>query len=108
MLCNITKRTVDGLKPADREYFAWDRNVPGFGVRVQVSGAMSYVVKYRADYGRAAPTRRITLGAVGKMTPDEARKVAKRTTGEVAGGRDPAAERRNDENKTLKRVAEKY
>src|SRR5580698_4972982 len=94
----ITKRHVDALKPDDREYFVWDPDLRGFGLRVQPTGQKSYVVKYRAGSGRNAPTRRVTLGAVGKLTPDEARKLGKATLGSVAHGLDPAglkaAERR--------------
>jgi integrase len=86
----ITKRRVDGLKAADREYFVWDRDLKGFGLRVQPTGEKSYVVKYRAGSGRNAPTRRVTLGPVGKLTPDEARKLGKATLGSVAHGLDPA------------------
>lgn len=109
MRAQITKRTVDTLKPGRTEYFLWDEKLPGFGVRVQTSGARSYVVKYRAGSGRGAPTRRVTLGAVGKLTPDEARKLAKSTLGAVAHGADPAAlkaaERRGA---TLKELSELF
>ena len=54
----ITKRVVDGLKGRDGEYFCWDPELVGFGVRVQPSGAKSYIVKYRVGTGRTAPTRR--------------------------------------------------
>jgi integrase len=87
----ITKRFVDAIKPADSEFFAWDRDLKGFGLRVQPSGEKTYVVKYRAGTGRAAPTRRVRLGGVGTLTPDEARRLAKTTLGGVAHGRDPAA-----------------
>jgi integrase len=87
----ITKRRVDGLTAADREYFVWDRDLKGFGLRVQPTGEKSYVVKYRAGSGRNAPTRRVTLGTVGKLTPDEARRLGKATLGSVAHGHDPAA-----------------
>ena len=50
----ITKRSVDSLKAAATEYFFWDVKLAGFGVRVQATGARSYVVKYRAGGGRAA------------------------------------------------------
>src|SRR5262249_40350245 len=89
----ITKRLVDGLRPNEREYFSWDSDLAGFGLRVQPSGAKSYVLKYRAGSGRSAPTRRITIGSVGKLTPDQARAVARKTLGAVAQGADPASER---------------
>jgi integrase len=92
----ITKRLIDGLKPKNSEYFVWDPSLPGFGVRVQVTGARSYVVKYRAGSGRSAPTRRLTLAKIGTLTPDEARTLAKKTLGSVAHGADPAAQRAAD------------
>jgi hypothetical protein len=64
----ITKRLIDGLAPRESEYFVWDAALAGFGVRVQTTGAKSYVVKYRAGKGRGAPTRRVTLSRVGKIT----------------------------------------
>jgi hypothetical protein len=68
---------VNGLKAADGEYFVWDRDLKGFGLRVQRTGEKSYVVKYRTGTGRGAPTRRFTLGPAGNLTPDEARRLAK-------------------------------
>jgi integrase len=70
---------------------------------------MSYVAKYRAGSGRAAPTRRVTLGRVGKITSHQAEILAKRLLGAVAHGADPAtaksAERRGA---TLKEFAELF
>lgn len=105
----ITKRHVDGLKPAAAEYFSWDRDLKGFGVRVQPTGDKSYVAKYRAGSGRKAPTRRVTLGPVGKLTPDEARKLAKLTLGSVAHGLDPAASKAAERRAAnLKELAELF
>ena len=87
----ITKRLVDSLKATGDDRFVWDDTLIGFGVRVQPTGAKSYVVKYRAGSGRGAPTRRVTLGRVGTLTPDEARALARKTLGAVAHGSDPAA-----------------
>ncbi len=105
----ITKRLVDSLSATGEEYFVWDETLIGFGVRVQASGAMSYVAKYRAGSGRGAPTRRVTLGRVGTLTPDDARALAKKTLGAVAHGNDPAAlkaaERRAS---TLRELADLY
>ena len=105
----ITKRLVDSLNATDGEYFVWDNKLPGFGLRVQPSGVMSYVAKYRAGSGRAAPTRRVTLGRVGKVTPDEAEKLAKRVLGAVAHGADPAAAKSADRRAaTLKELADLF
>ena len=105
----ITKRLIDGLEPHGREYFVWDASLAGYGVRVQSTGAMSYVVKYRAGSGRSAPTRRLTLARVGTITPDEARTLAKKTLGSVAHGADPAAQRAADKRaSTLAEVAEQF
>ena len=69
----ITKRLMDSLRTTNVEYFVWYDALVGFGVRVQPSGAMSYVVGYRAGSGRTAPKKRLTIGAVGKITPEQAR-----------------------------------
>src|SRR5215475_13979642 len=89
----ITKRFVDALDPRAQEYFSWDPDLAGFGLRVQPSGAKSYIVKYRAGTGRNAPTRRVTFGSVGKITPDQARALAKKMLGAVPQGADPAVDR---------------
>ncbi|HVB79571.1 MAG TPA: site-specific integrase [Candidatus Binataceae bacterium] len=87
-MAKITKRTIDSLKPGAADYFLWDDDMAGFGVRVMPSGRASYVVQYRAG-GR---TRRNAFSAVGKMTPDEARKYARSLLVAVDKGEDPVAE----------------
>jgi len=47
-MANITKRTVDSLKARDTDYFIWDDDLAGFGVRVMRSAKKSYVVQYRS------------------------------------------------------------
>src|SRR5262245_37143860 len=92
----ITKRMVDTLKAKGAEYVSWDSDIPGFGVRVRPSGAMSYIVQYRAGAGRKAPTRKLTLGAVGKLTPEQARILARQAVGSISHGLDPAGARSDD------------
>ncbi|WP_081421698.1 site-specific integrase [Tardiphaga robiniae] len=90
----ISKKSIDALQPTLAEYTVWDSELPGFGVRVRPSGAMSYILCYRAGRGRRSPTRRLTLGSVGAILPDEARQLARKRLGSVAHGSDPAAEER--------------
>src|SRR5271165_6428900 len=77
MKAKITVDLVKAQEPGASDRTIFDKDVIGFGLRVRKTGAMSYVVEYKAGHGRGAPTRRYTLGKVGQMTPDQARKRAK-------------------------------
>ena len=60
------KRIVDALEPQDKPWIAWDDRLPGFGVRVQPSGAKTFVVNYRSGSGdRSVPNQRVTPGSFG-------------------------------------------
>jgi hypothetical protein len=75
----ITKTSVDNLKCSpekDREIL-WDENLKGFGVAAFRNGGKVYLVQYR-QHGRS---RRSTIGMHGKLTPDEARREAKKVRG---------------------------
>src|SRR3954471_7389080 len=93
MAGQLTKSVVDRLRPKAGEYTIWDAKLPGFGVRVRPTGAMSYVVVYRAGSGRGAPVRRVTVASANKIAPETARKRAKVILGEVAHGKDPASDK---------------
>ena len=86
----LTKRFIDSVTPGHRDVVLWDDELPRFGLRVKPSGALTYVVQYRNSGGR---TRKLALGRVGVLTPDEARRRARKALGDVAGGADPSAER---------------
>jgi len=94
-MSKLTKRTVDAIHPdpAGSDIFVWDTGdgaIKGFGVRMKPSGAASYLVQYRTREGR---TRRLVLGRVGVLTPDEARVQAGDKLKEVSLGGDPSADR---------------
>lgn len=88
----ITKRLIDALKPdpGGSEVLTWDVELKGFGVRLMPSGVATYLVKYRTPEGRQ---RKLALGRVGTITPDEARSRAREALAGVARGEDPSAER---------------
>lgn len=85
-MARLTKRIVDSLKPKTKDYFVWDAELKGFGVRVSPKGKKTFLVQYRAS-GR---TRRLKVGPYGALTADEARTKAKERLGEVAKGDNPA------------------
>jgi integrase len=92
MLTKITKRTVDATRPSDADCFLWDSELKGFGLKVTPGGSKIYILQYRKG-GRGSPTKRVTLGRHGAVTPEQARKEAARLSGAIATGSDPAAAR---------------
>ena len=86
----LTKRFVDSLKPVNRDTLHRDSDMKGFALRVKPSGARTWLVQYRNSAGR---TRKLALGKVGVLTPDEARQRASKALGRVADGEDPSATR---------------
>tara|TARA_R110002020_G_scaffold83397_2_gene207133 strand:+ start:33674 stop:34897 length:1224 start_codon:yes stop_codon:yes gene_type:complete len=95
----LTNSLVNGAAARDGDYFLWDGDLKGFGLKVCSGGRKSYVCKYRLGTGRNAPTRRMTIGTHGSpWTPDQARKRASQILGLVAHGKDPAQEKQADKS----------
>ena len=106
----LNKRAVEALAPEDKPFIAWDDRLTGFGIRVQPSGVRSYIVNYRAgEGGRKAANRRLVIGRHGRVTADQARRLAQETLGRVAAGEDPAAGRTGSRSvPTLREAFEDY
>lgn len=94
-IAKITKGTINKIVPSERPVILFDTELRGFGVRVLPSGSMAYVLEYRpGSGGRHVAKRRITVGKVGVLTPDQARAKAKLMLADIAHGQDPAVDRR--------------
>ena len=103
----ISQRTVEALK-TDRDTIFWDRDLPGFGVRVHPSGRKVYVVQKRAP-GKTAT--RVTLGKHGVLTAKEARRRAALVIARIMAGEDPVPEppaAKPAEGPTVAEIAERY
>lgn len=113
-LMKLTKSKVEALPipPARKsakdagQAIYWDDELRGFGVRVTPSGARSYIVQGRAR----GKTRRVTLGAHGVLTCDEARRKAKAALLALDDGIDPVIEKKRAKTLavTLREVATDY
>jgi integrase len=86
----ITKAAVDALRTG---HIVADTEVKGFVARRLPSGVVTYGFRYRV----AGKQRWLALGVHGRITPDMARRLAKKRAGQVADGRDPAVERKTEE-----------
>ena len=98
----LSVRTVGRLSVAEREAIFWDRDLPGFGVRVYPSGTKTFVVQSRGE-GRS---RRFTIGRHGAITADEARERAARIIARIKSWDDPAPPDRA--RVTVAEFAERY
>ncbi len=84
----------------------WDTEIKGFGVRMMPSGVASYLIKYRNAEGQQ---RKMTLGRVGALTPEEARHLARQKFAEVSKGDDPSAARHKlRESVTVAEICDLY
>lgn len=84
MRARISARLLNtkSATPATKPFEIRDDLLKGFLLRVQPSGARTY-------YVQIARNHRVKIGAVGVMTPDEARERASKILGNHAHGRDP-------------------
>lgn len=105
----LTKPALTRLSlPSDKsELIIFDDGLPGFGVRLRQGGKRTWIVQYRT--GRKQ--RRITLGSVEVLDPDEARRHARETLAKVQLGSDPQVEKSDARARavvTLGSVSERY
>lgn len=101
----LTKRIVEAAMPKDKEFYVWDTEIPGLGLRVLPSGRRQYIVQYRA--GRRS--RRLSLGPSTILSAEQARSQAICILAEVRSGNDPAEDR--DENRKallVRELAERF
>lgn len=90
----LTKRTVDASEPRPVRYTIFDDDLKGFGLRVFPSGEKSWIIEYRPNGGgRRIAKKRLTLGSVGTLTPNKARRAAQEALAHARLGSDPAREK---------------
>ncbi|MEN5300089.1 tyrosine-type recombinase/integrase [Brucella sp. TWI559] len=87
----LTKTMIDNAEIREKPYFLWCSELPGFGVRVFNTGKKSFYVDY---YNQAGQRKRMSLGGFGKLTVDDARKMARINLSDALRGDDPALERK--------------
>lgn len=102
----LTKQAIGEIQAENKEVVVWDDSLPGFGLRVKPSGAKAFILQYRNRHGRS---KRLTLGRVGQITLDQARREAGKLKGSVSLGDDPVDQRQKARaGDTLRDLAERY
>ena len=104
-MAKLTKRAIEALEPADKDYFVWDGELSGLGIRVFPTGRKQFVLQYR--YGRTS--RRMSLGRFGAITPDQARGIALEAMVKLRQDVDPTAEKRAKRTAlTVRELADRF
>lgn len=104
-MVKLTKRSIDALQPRAAGYFAWDDDLPRFGVRVLPTGRKTFIVQYRLN----RRSRRMTLGTFGVLTPVGARSRALQALAQVEAGEDPLNQRiENQQAITVTELAARF
>ena len=100
----ISKRTVATLPVGAKDAVFWDRDLPGFGIRVYPSGRKFYIVQSRGPAG----IRRVSLGEHGDLDSERARKRARAAIGRIKRGKDPVPGWEPEAAPTVADLAERY
>ena len=82
----LSKRTIDALAVERGDKVFWDRDLPGFGIRVHATGRRIYVAQARTPGGLP---RRVRLGRFEDMTAKQARQEAAEIIDRIRRGEDP-------------------
>lgn len=86
------KKIVDAQAVRGHVIFLWDKELRGFGCKIEGAGTKSFILQYRNSEKRK---RRIVLGRFGVMTIEQARDEARIKLGDIAKGVDPADEKKS-------------
>ena len=81
----LTNRAVAALS-VERDTVYWDRDLPGFGVRVYPGGGKVYIAQAREP---DRTTRRVTVGRHDVLNADQARQRAALVIARIRAGEDP-------------------
>lgn len=104
-MAKLTKRQIEALEPTEKDYFVWDTELSGLGIRVFPTGRKQFVLQYR--YGKIS--RRMSLGRFGAITPDQARGLALEALVKIRQDVDPQREKQERrEAVTVRELAQRF
>ena len=102
----LTKRTVEAIRPREKDVEIWDTQVPGFKVKVTPTGRRSYYLFYRTPSGRK---RNPKIADHGILTAEQARAIALQWLADSRKGLDPRGDRqRHRKAPTVADLAARY
>ena len=102
MKAKIGKELLSKIEPQNRPYEIYDTEMKGFTLRVQPSGTLIFLVRYRWN----GKQTRVVIGKHPIFTPAQARDDAKKILAGLVHGVDPGAKEVTQKKHTLKSFVE--
>lgn len=102
MKAKIGKELLSKIEPQNRPYEIYDTEMKGFTLRVQPTGTLIFLVRYRCN----GKQTRVVIGKHPVFTPVQARDQAKKILAGLVHGVDPAAKEVTQKKHTLKSFVE--
>src|SRR6476620_6932336 len=106
-MVKLTNETVRNLPVKGSDTLYADSETPGLYLRVREGGSRSFIIQWRQGQFQ----RRSTVGKVGILTVDEARRKARKLISGIDGGHDPIAAKaksRVDDKQLFGVLADEY
>ena len=101
----LTKTAVEKIPTPDSgQVIRWDSDLIGFGVRISAGGSRTFFYQGRLN----GKSKKITVGRLGKITADQARKKAREYEAQLTLGNDPTLTREGQQAATLGDVLTAY
>jgi integrase len=94
----LTKRIIDDLEPAEKDYRVNDSELKGLHIRVTPAGGKVFYLRYRNVQGRE---RTLKLGSANVLSVPQARDLARAALVDAATGADPAEQKKRNRSHTL-------
>ena len=105
-MTKLTNRTIEDLKPNQKNYIVWDSQVKGLGIRINSSGKKTFILKYRLGHGRKAKVRKPLIGVYGVVRTEQARLISREWLLKSSKGIDPCKQKKD--SITIKEFSNQY
>ena len=102
MQAKLTQTLVRAVQPGPADINITDTSLPGFELRVRLSGVKTWVFRYRLNGG---PQRRFRLGGFPGLPAEKARKLALAAAADVAKGIDVQSHRETAKAEAIRQHA---
>ena len=102
----LTNKIIENLPVQSKGYILWDGETKGFGIRININGKKTFILKYRIGQGRRAKIKKPVIGTFGVIKTEQARYIAKQWLTKASQGTDPCE--RDKDQTTIKDFCDVY